>query len=119
MAREPVVRRAADSKPEYIFLHSVQLRVAVVATRSLNIDGEISQIFERHDCTVYPKCDIPGCTRVATCGFRRYPKSNTLTTSGFYLDGKTNCCAAHEAQTSAQYSGPDDILVDFTSLKRG
>jgi hypothetical protein len=119
LEREPVVHRAADSKPEHISCTVCAWGVTVVATRSLNIDGEISRIFEQHDCTLYPKCDIPGCMRVATVGFRRLLDGNTLTTSGFAVDGKTNCCAVHEAETSAQYSGPDDIRVDLTSLKRG
>src|ERR1017187_1457168 len=113
MEREPIVLRAADSKPEYIACTACAWGVTVVATRSLNVDGEISLIFEQHDCTLYPRCDIPRCMRVATVGFRRLLDGNTLTTSGFAWGDSTNCCAIHEAETSAQYSGPDDIRVDL------
>jgi hypothetical protein len=60
------------------------------------------------------KCDIPGCERVATSGFRRLLDGNTLTTSGFSLDHKTNCCRIHEPEVAARYSRPSDIRVDLS-----
>jgi hypothetical protein len=117
MERQLEVRRAADSKPEFISCKACSWGVAVVATKSIGIDAEITRIFEKHDCTLYPKCEVEGCRRMATVGFRKLLDGKTSTTSGFTLETKTNCCEFHEAEIAKQYSSPDDIRVKLTALK--
>ena len=113
LGREPVIRRSADSKPEYISCTICAWGVAVVATRSLNIDGEISQIFEGHDCTIHPKCHVAGCTEAAAFGFREYIDGNTLTTSGFRVGDCPNWCLKHDAKMREEYAGVNGRFVDL------
>ena len=71
MEREVFVQRAANSNAEYVSCGGCAWGVAVTITTGIDNHPEISRLFNGHDCTKFPKCDVAGCNRVASYGFRR------------------------------------------------
>jgi hypothetical protein len=110
MGREVFVKHAVGSSAEYLSCGECAWVDSVPITTGIDNDIEIPRLFNSHDCTKFPKCDVTGCSRVAVYGFRRLVDTSTFDTTGFRSE-PCNCCEAHVEETKLAYSGPNVKVV--------